>query len=223
MKFKLAFSVFSAVVAGAWLSAQAQEVGRVLSSTPLIQQVSVPRQVCSTEQVAVQQPKSGAGALIGAIAGGAIGNQIGHGAGNAAATMLGLMGGAVMGDRIEGAPPAQLENVQRCSSQNMLENRTLGYQVVYEYAGKQYSVQMPSDPGPTIALQVAPTGSSVSNAAPATATTTTTTYTAVVPPNPAPVVINAPAPVYYYSPYYAPYYGPAVNLRWGEWEHRRWR
>ena len=219
MKFKLAFSVFSVAVAGAWLPAQAQEVGRVLSSTPLIQQVSVPRQVCSTEQVAVQQPKSGAGALIGAIAGGAIGNQIGHGAGNAAATMLGLMGGAVMGDRIEGAPPAQLENVQRCTTQNMLENRTLGYQVVYEYAGKQYSVQMPSDPGPTIALQVAPAGGSVSNAAP----TAPTTYTAVVPANPAPVVINAPAPVYYYSPYYAPYYGPAVNLRWGEWEHRRWR
>ena len=217
MKFKFVFSVFSAAMVGVCLPAQAQEVGRVLSSTPLIQQVSVPRQVCSTEQVAVEQPKSGAGALMGAIAGGAIGNQIGHGAGNAAATMLGLMGGAVMGDRIEGAPPAQLQNVQRCTTQNMLENRTLGYQVVYEYAGKQYSVQMPSDPGPTIALQVAPAGSSVP--APAAAPT----YTTVVPANPAPVVISAPPPVVYYSPYYAPYYGPSVNLRWGEWDRRHWR
>ena len=216
MKFKLAFSLFGMALGLAYPPAQAQEVGRVLSSTPLIQQVSVPRQVCSTEQVAVQQPKSGAGALMGAIAGGAIGNQIGHGAGQAAATMLGLMGGAVMGDRIEGAPPAQLENVQRCATQNILENRTLGYQVVYEYAGKQYSVQMPSDPGPTIALQVAPVGSSAP--APAAAPT----YTAVVPVNPAPVVITAP-PSYYYSPYYAPYYGPAINLRWGEWDRRHWR
>lgn len=49
----------------------AQEVGRVISATPVIQRVGVPRQVCSAEQVAVQQPKSGAGALMGAIAGAA--------------------------------------------------------------------------------------------------------------------------------------------------------
>ena len=52
----------------------AQEVGQVISTTPVMQQVGVPRQVCTTEQVAVQAPKSGTGALIGAIAGGAIGN-----------------------------------------------------------------------------------------------------------------------------------------------------
>lgn len=39
----------------------AQEVGRVISAIPIIQRVSSPRQVCTQEQVAVQQPKSGAG------------------------------------------------------------------------------------------------------------------------------------------------------------------
>ena len=36
----------------------AQEVGRVISSTPVIQQVSMPRQVCTTQQVKhrVQNP-----------------------------------------------------------------------------------------------------------------------------------------------------------------------
>ena len=68
----------------------AQEVGRVISSTPVIQQVAVPRQVCSQQQVAVQPPKSGAGAAMGAIAGGAIGNSIGRGEGNALATAIGL-------------------------------------------------------------------------------------------------------------------------------------
>ena len=42
----------------------AQDVGRVISSTPVIQQVGVPRQVCNTEQIVVQQPKSGAGAVF---------------------------------------------------------------------------------------------------------------------------------------------------------------
>ena len=31
--------------------AKAQEVGRVISSTPIIQQVAVPRQVCTQSQV----------------------------------------------------------------------------------------------------------------------------------------------------------------------------
>jgi len=142
----------------------AQEVGRVISATPIIQQVGVPRQVCSTEQVAVTQPKSGAGAALGAIAGGAIGNAATHGPGQAAATMLGLVGGAVLGDRIEGPGATQLQNVQRCSTQTIYENRTVAYNVVYEYAGKQYTVQMPQNPGPTIQLQVSPMGSTVTTA-----------------------------------------------------------
>ncbi|MFT6591072.1 MAG: hypothetical protein ACJA2P_001925, partial [Rhodoferax sp.] len=31
--------------------ALAQDVGQVISSTPIIQQVAIPRQVCNTEQV----------------------------------------------------------------------------------------------------------------------------------------------------------------------------
>ena len=59
---------------GVW----AQELGRVISSTPVVQQMAVPRQVCTTEQVGWQQPNSGAGALIGAIAGGGIGRPTGR-------------------------------------------------------------------------------------------------------------------------------------------------
>lgn len=136
--------------------AQAQEVGRVISSTPIIQQVAVPRQVCSQQQVAVQAPKSGAGAAMGAIAGGAIGNSIGRGEGNALATAIGLFGGAILGNKIEGAPSAEVRQVQSCSTQNFYENRAVSYHVVYEYAGKQYSVQMPQDPGPTVRLQITP-------------------------------------------------------------------
>ena len=63
----------------------AQEMGRVISSTPIVQQVGVPRQVCSNEQVVVNGQKSGAGAAMGAIAGGAIGNSVGKGDGFLAA------------------------------------------------------------------------------------------------------------------------------------------
>ena len=135
---------------------QAQEVGRVISSTPVIQQVAVPRQVCSNSQVVTPGQKSGAGAAMGAIAGGAIGNSMGQGSGRAAATVLGLFGGAMLGDKVEGAPAPEVRNVQNCTNQVFYENRTAGYHVVYEFAGKQYTVQMPSDPGPTVRLQITP-------------------------------------------------------------------
>ena len=135
---------------------QAQEVGKVISSTPIIQQVAVPRQVCNTQQVVTEGQKSGAGAVMGAIAGGTVGNQIGGGSGRAAATMLGIFGGAIMGDKIEGGGAPEVKNVQNCTQQMFYENRTMAYNVVYEFAGKQYTVQMPQDPGPTVRLQITP-------------------------------------------------------------------
>lgn len=135
---------------------QAEEIGMVLSSTPIIQQVAVPRQVCSNQQIVTGGQKSGAGAAMGAIAGGAIGNQIGNGNGRALATMAGILGGAIMGDKIEGPGTPEVRNVQNCSQQMFYENRTMAYNVVYEFAGKQYTVQMPQDPGPTVRLQITP-------------------------------------------------------------------
>jgi len=152
----LASAVLVTVLGAASLNAQAQESGRVISSTPVIQQVAVPRQVCTNAQVATQGQKSGAGALMGAIAGGTVGNNVGGGSGRTAATMLGVLGGAILGDKVEGAPAPEVRTVQTCTNQVFYENRTTGYHVVYEFAGKQYTVQMPTDPGPTVRLQITP-------------------------------------------------------------------
>lgn len=195
----------------------AQDLGQVLSATPVVQQVGVPRQVCSTDQVEVQRPNSGAGAALGAIAGGAIGNATGHGAGQPAATVIGMIGGAVLGDRIEGNPAPQVQNIQRCAVQTVYENRTVGYDVVYAFAGKQYRTRMPRDPGPTIALQVSPAGAEVQALAPMDTAPVQPYYTQ----NP-PVVVMQPAPVYYYP---RPYYPPvSLNLGFGYWGgHHGWR
>ena len=182
-------------------AAMAQEVGHVLSSQAVIQQVAVPRQVCSSQQVEVAQPKSGAGAAMGALAGGAVGNAIGKGAGNAAATMIGLVGGAIIGDRIEGNPAPQSQTVQNCTTQNFMENRTVGYNVTYEYAGKQYNVQLPQDPGPTIQLQVSPVGAQTQS--PISGAQNVTVSPPVVYQQGTTVI--SPAPVYYAPGYYAPY------------------
>lgn len=140
----------------ACICAVAQEVGKVISSTPIIQQVAVPRQVCNNEQVATEGRKSGAGAVMGAIAGGVVGHQVGGSDGRALATMAGVLGGTVLGDRIEGSGAPDIRNVQSCSTQMSYETRTMAYNVVYEFAGKRYTVQMPQDPGPTVRLQITP-------------------------------------------------------------------
>ena len=152
-------------------SAWAQDYGRVLSSTPVLQSVAVPRQVCSTESVRSDARPSAGGAALGAIAGGAIGNAIGQGGGRAAATALGVFGGAVLGSQIAGNGHSQFHQVQHCSTQTFMETRPAGYQIVYEYAGKQYSVHLAQDPGPTVRLQISPAEAVVSQAAPAPSVT----------------------------------------------------
>ncbi|MDP2020453.1 MAG: hypothetical protein Q8L16_06125 [Hydrogenophaga sp.] len=150
--------ILTGVIALAGASAvQAQdERARVLSSKPIIQQVATPREVCQNQTVTVPGHKSGAGALIGGIAGGAMGNAIGGGSGRAVATAIGLFGGAVLGNHIEGRGQPRTQTVQQCSTQTFYENQTVAYDVVYEYAGRRYNVQMPEEPGRYVHVNVQP-------------------------------------------------------------------
>ena len=238
--------IASAVAAAALASAPASAMdilARVISSTPVVQQIAVPRQVCANETVATQAPKSGAGAVMGAIAGGAAGNAIGNGGGRAVATMIGLVGGAMVGDRIEG-PNTQLQNVQQCTTQTYYENRASYFNVVYEYQGTQYTAQMPNDPGLHVRLRVTPVGAIEPVAqpfqpAPQTSYQPQTYYQQAPVQQPVYVQPVMAAPVYdpvyaprpFYGPsYYAPSYPPiglSLNFGYsrgfGGGHHGRWR
>ena len=198
-----------------WPAAAMDVLARVISSTPVVQQIAVPRQVCSNEAVVTQAPKSGAGALMGAIAGGAAGNAIGNGGGRAIATMIGLVGGAMVGDRIEGPGNQQVQNFQRCTTQTFYENRASHFNVVYEYQGTQYTAQMPTDPGLHVRLQITPVGA----IEPQPFQPQPQTYyqppvqqqVYVQPVVTEQVYYPAYAPQPYYAPYYAPI-GPSLNF-----------
>jgi uncharacterized protein YcfJ len=142
-------------VVGTPTSAAMTVQARVVSATPVIAQVAVPGQICRDEQQQTQAKSSGAGAVMGAIAGGAMGNAVGKGAGNVLATGAGIIGGAILGDQIEsnGKQPTT-QTVRRCTQQTSYENRVVAYNVIYEYAGQQYSTQAGQEPGPTIPLQI---------------------------------------------------------------------
>jgi uncharacterized protein YcfJ len=204
--------------------AVAQEVGQVVSSTPVIQQVAVPRQVCAPGGV-VQGPTSGGGGLLGALAGGAIGSAVGAGAGHAAAIVGGTVLGAIVGNNVEANNHRYVQ--PNCTTESTYENRTVGYNVTYEYAGRQYTTQMPYDPGRTVQLQVSPVGNNVAQGGVVTA-----------PPMQGVATMVAPAPIAYqpyaaypaypaypaYYPYYQPYspVGVSLGFVFGG-GHRHWR
>lgn len=246
MKKMLVLSAVAASVVGMLpVSASAADIlARVISSTPVVQQVAVPRQVCNNQAVVTEAPKSGAGALLGAVAGGAAGNAIGNGNGRALATVIGLMGGAIVGNNIEGSGN-QVRNVQQCATQTVYENRASHYNVVYEYQGTQYNVQMPNDPGQYVRLQVTPVGAiNTTPQAGFPAQPQPYTYPQQQQPQtylqpdqsqpgyiqqtttylqPAPVYI---APAYYPRPYYSPYVAPiglSLNFGYSRGYGHHWR
>jgi uncharacterized protein YcfJ len=210
----------------------AQETGRVISSTPVVQQVAVQRQACTAQAVPVERQTSGLGGLMGAIAGAALGSQVGSGNGRIAATVIGTAGGAILGNQIEGGGTGHVQQVQNCTPQTSYENRTVGYNVTYEYAGRQYTTQLPYDPGATIQLQVTPMGAGrppaggqplvtappVSQAEPVTPTVTHT----IIQPAPLHTVVY-PSYAYPYSAYPSYGYGPAISLSLGYVGHRHYR
>ncbi len=134
-------------------------LARVLSVTAAAQPVIGNRVVC-TETAEVAAPTTGAGAVAGAIVGATVGHQIGGGAGNALATAAGAVGGALVGDQVEQGGRTQM--VRRCVTQS---GPGVAYQVVYEYAGQQYSATLPYHPGATLPVQITPVApvSGVSN------------------------------------------------------------
>jgi uncharacterized protein YcfJ len=210
--------------------ASAQEVGHVLSSTPVVQQVAVPRQLCNQgAPMVTQHQTSGAGGLIGALAGGAIGSAIGAGAGHAAAIVGGTVLGAIVGNNTEANNSRYVQSVPTCTTETTYENRTVAYNVTYEYAGRQFQTQMPYDPGSSVRLQVTPEGANVAQSGVITAppmqgaaTVITQAPAQVVYQQPYAVYPAYPAPAYY--PYYSPYPAVGVSLGFGFGGGRRhWR
>lgn len=217
-----------ALSAGIATAAMAGDFGTVLSRSPAYAQVAVPVQQCSSQTQQVPSPTSGAGGLIGALVGGGIGNAIGHGGGRALATGIGVVAGAITGDRVEAnAAPTVPVTSQQCQTVTRYENRLVGYDVEYSYNGRNYSTRVVNDPGAPGALLPLNVNVNAEDAVaaplpnpvvlpPAVTYTPPVVYTA-------PPVVYGPSPVTFYGgPVYA---GPSVGLSiqggWGGYRH--WR
>jgi uncharacterized protein YcfJ len=139
-------------VGGVHAASDFVDTAQVVSSTPIIERVSEPRQEC--EQAPAPQ-KSGigsiAGPILGGVIGGLLGHQVGQGRGNTAATIVGATGGAAAGSVIANRAnqPGQV-----CRTVESTREVINGYNVVYRYNGHDVATTLPYNPGNTIKVGV---------------------------------------------------------------------
>jgi len=112
----------------------------------------------------------GPGAVLGAIVGGVIGHQFGGTTGardaatGAGALIGGLVGNSIENDAEAGYRPAAREveiervpvtrDVERCDQIAEARERIVGYDVRYEYNGREFRTRMPHDPGAQMPVNV---------------------------------------------------------------------
>ncbi len=143
-----------------------EDFGRVVRVQPRVEQIRVPRQECRTDYVQAQvqqqpQGRSAGGSIVGGLAGALLGNQVGGGTGRVAATAAGAIAGAVIGDRVQNdgqavnqQPVTQEQAVRQCRTVEAYESRTNGYDVTYDYRGRNYTTVLARDPGDRVRLHV---------------------------------------------------------------------
>ncbi len=139
-----------------------QDTARVVSSTPVYENVNDPKHECWDEKVGyetVGRDRTYGGTVLGTIVGGILGNQIGRGGGRTVATAVGAATGAVIGNNTDrdARDPGGYERPvyeQRCRTVDNWSQRLTGYNVTYRYQGHEYNTFMPYDPGRSVTVNV---------------------------------------------------------------------
>ena len=162
-----------AISVGSAMATDFTDVAPVVATNPVVEQVNQPKKECWNETVSVVPPQpnqpasntlSPAGAIIGGVAGGVIGHQVGSGRGNDVATVAGTLVGALVGNGIANSagardnPPVYTEPeqriVQRCRTVDSWISVIRAYDVTYRYGGRDATVRMSYDPGPSVRVAV---------------------------------------------------------------------
>jgi uncharacterized protein YcfJ len=175
-KLLAALAAAGCVLAPAAFAQSFQDNARVLSVQALTERVPISREECWNERQRAYENRTvtrtdtgaaiGPGTVLGAIVGGVAGHQVGSGRGNDVATGVGAVVGGLIGnqvDRSNAAPPSQVtevervpveRNVQRCRTVQETREIASGYDVRYEYHGRQFTTRLPYDPGRMIPVRV---------------------------------------------------------------------
>ena len=140
------------------------EYATVLEARPLYREVKVsePVRECWDEPVyhTRREHSSVGGMLAGGLIGGVIGHQIGDGRGNKIATAVGTLVGARIGHQAVNGNRRVEKSIEgyeeHCKTRYRVSYREVvdGYDVTYEYRGREYQLVMPYDPGRNIKMRI---------------------------------------------------------------------
>jgi uncharacterized protein YcfJ len=98
-----------------------------------------------------EKTRIGKGAAIGAVAGGVLGHQVDSGGGTAAGAILGGILGHQVERRNDRDEQGDLDR-SRCRYVSAGNDRLEGYDVRYEYGGREYVTRLSHDPGNRLRL-----------------------------------------------------------------------
>lgn len=246
-KTRLAAALLMALAGISHAATDFIDTAPVVSSTPIVERVSEPRQECGpTPAAAPAQPRSMTGVVLGGLAGGLLGAQVGRGSGQTAAAAVGaavgaiagdrvanpdspdrpvsgavvgaaaggLLGaqvgkgggrnataaagavvGAVAGDRVQNAQRTAAAPAQQCRTVSVTRDVIRGYTVVYHYSGRDVTVTLPHDPGPTVSVGVGIVDGAPAAGAPAASTLGSNVRDVTPVPYYGPAPAAAPLPV----------------------------
>lgn len=150
---------------------------RVVSATPVYERIPVSREECWNDRVRGYEERRvtrsdtgaaiGPGTVLGAVVGGVIGHQFGHSSGGRdRGTAAGAIVGGLVGNQIDrenqAGPSSTTEiervpvtrDVERCRTVDEVREATLGYDVRYEYRGRQFTTRLARDPGRFLRVRV---------------------------------------------------------------------
>ena len=142
------------------------ERARVIDVIPVYKTVryAMPVEDCRAQTVRLPQyGVSGTAPIVGAVIGGAVGNAVGHKKRNKqVGALIGAVLGATIGNDIANASPDRsharygTRHVCDTFTEYRTEDRLVGYDVSYEYAGQTYTARMKRRPGDEIRIRVTP-------------------------------------------------------------------
>lgn len=132
------------LLAGAAMAGSFSDSARVVEVRPAYERVVTRECGPSRVEGATGNPSDRvAGTVVGGLVGGIAGNQIGNGHGNTLATVVGALGGAALGGHLAGGESGS--RVRDC--EDVVRQRSVGYDVTYDYRGTLETYRTSRDPG----------------------------------------------------------------------------
>jgi uncharacterized protein YcfJ len=155
------FTAFAPVAFAQDYGQRSNDSARVIDSRPVYAAAGSKQECWNAraghyEELRAQEKTSvGKGAAIGAVAGGVLGHQVGSGNGNTAATVGGAVLGGILGHQVEKRNDHDDQpdlDRSRCRNVAAGSNQPEGYDVRYEYGGREYVTRLTQQPGRRLRL-----------------------------------------------------------------------